>query len=71
MCDFGVLIVASSNQEKRVAFAKNWLVKITLRLCKPLSVVMAMVPTPLRQFGRLLQIKKCITNVPRVLYFAE
>ena len=34
-------------------------------------VVMAMVPTLLRQFRRPLKLKKIITNAPRVLWFAE
>ena len=40
-----------------------FLVKMTLRLLQPLSVVMTMVPTLLRQLRRSLQIKKIITNL--------
>ena len=54
-----------------VTFVRNCLVKITLRLFQPLSVAMTMVPRHLRQFRRLLQIKKSITNAPRVLLFPE
>ena len=57
--------------EKMVAFVKNCLVKVTLRLFQSLPVVMYMVQTFTRQFRRLLQIKKSISNSPRVLYFAE
>ena len=38
-----------------------------LRLFQPLSVVMTIVPRLLRQFRRLLQIKKGIANASRVL----
>ena len=57
----------TSKQQKIVALVRNYLVKVTLRLFKPISVVMNMVPMLLRQFRRLLQIKKIITNAPRVL----
>ena len=43
-----------------VAFVRNGLVKMILRLFQPLSVVMTMVPMLLRQFRRNLQIKKSI-----------
>ena len=49
---------------KMVAFVRNYLVKMTLRLFQPLSVVLTMVPTLPRQFRRSLQIKKSITNAP-------
>ena len=49
---------------------KNILVKMTLKLFQPLSVVMTMVPTLLRQLRRWLQIKKIITNAPCALQFA-
>ena len=48
-------------------FVRNGLVKITLMLFKPLSVVMTMMPTLLRQFRKSLQIKKCVRNASRVL----
>ena len=35
------------------------------------AVLANMVPILLRQFRRLLQIKKIITNLPRVLWFDE
>ena len=47
-----------------------FLVAMTLRPLKPFPV-MNMVPVLLRQFRRLLQVKKIITNAPRVLYFSE
>ena len=53
--------------EKIVTFMRNCIVKMTLRLFEPLSVVMTMVPKLLRQFGRSLQIKKCIANAPRMI----
>ena len=52
-------------------FVRNWSVKMTLRLFQPLSFVMTVMPTLLRQFRRSLQIKKIITNALRVLQFAE
>ena len=54
-----------------VTFARKSSVKMTLRLFQPLSVVMNIVPTLLRQFRRSLQIKKIITNASRMLQFAE
>ena len=60
----------TSKQRKMAASTvsvNNFLVKMTLRLFYPLSVVAAMVPTLLRQLRRSLQIKKIITNAPRVL----
>ena len=50
-----------------IAFVSNCSVKITLMLFYPLSVVMTMVATLLRQFTSLLQIRKIITNVLCVL----
>ena len=38
---------------------------------QPLSIVMTMVPTLLRQVRGSLHIKKIITNAPRVLQFSE
>ena len=52
---------------KNGGFVGNCSVKMTLRLFLPLSVVMTMVSTLLRQFRRSLQIKKIITNALRVL----
>ena len=49
---------------------KYFVVKMTLRLFQPLSVVTTMVPTLLRQLRRSFQIKKIITNAPCVLQFA-
>ena len=43
-----------------VAPVRNFLVKMTLRLLYPVSVVMGMVPTLLRQFRHLLQIKQIL-----------
>ena len=57
----------TSKQRKLVAFVRNCLVKVTLRLFQPFSDFMAMVPMLLRQFSRSLQIKKSIANAPRVL----
>ena len=54
-----------------VAFVRNSSMKMTLILFQPISVVMIMVPMLLRQFRRLLQIRKIITNAPCVLQFAE
>ena len=54
-----------------VTFVRNCLVKITLRMFQPLSVVKTMVPTLLRQFRRSLHIKKIISNAPCLLYLAE
>ena len=48
-----------------VAFVRNCLVKMTLRQFEPLFVVMNMVPALLKQFKRLLQIKRIIANAPR------
>ena len=59
------------NSEKMVAFMRNCLVKINLRLFLLLSIFMTMVPPLLRQFKKLLQIKKFIKNAACVLYFAE
>ena len=50
-----------------IAFVSNCSVKITLMLSYPLSVVMTMVATLLRQFTSLLQIRKIITNALCVL----
>ena len=50
-----------------IAFVSNCSVKITLMLFYPLSVVMTMVATLLRQFTSLLQIRKIITNALCVL----
>ena len=47
----------TSKQQKMVAFARNCLVKRTLRLFQPISVVTTIVPTFLRQFRRLAQRK--------------
>ena len=54
-----------------VTFVRNCLVKMSLRLFKSVYVIMTMVPKLLRQFRRLLQIKKSITNATCVLLFAE
>ena len=51
------------NSEKWLLPVRILLVKMTLRLFLPLSVVMTMMPTPLRQLRRSLQIKKIITNL--------
>ena len=45
----------TSKQQKMVAFVRNCLVKMTLRLFQSISVVMNMVPMLLRQFRRLAQ----------------
>ena len=50
-----------------IAFVSNCSVKIALMLFYPLSVVMTMVATLLRQFTSLLQIRKIITNALCVL----
>ena len=51
----------TSKQQKMAAFMRNWSVKMTLKLFEPLSVIMTMTPTLLRQLRRSLQIKKIIT----------
>ena len=45
----------TSKQQKMVAFVRNCLVKITLRLSYSISLVMTIVPMLLRQFRRLAQ----------------
>ena len=52
---------------KNGGFVMNYLVKITLRLFYPLSLVMTRVPTLLKPFRRSMQIKNIITNAPCVL----
>ena len=54
-----------------VTFLRKGLVKMTLRLIQPLSVLMTMTRRLLRQFRRSLQIKKIVPNARRVLSFAE
>ena len=44
-----------SKQQETVADVRNCLVKMTLRLFQPISVIMNMVPTILGQFKRLAQ----------------
>ena len=67
----GQLTETKSKQQKMVALVRNCSVKMKWRLFQPLSVVMTMVPTLLRQLRRLLQMKKIITNVLCVLQYAE
>ena len=52
---------------KNDGFFEEQLNEMTVRLFYPLSVVRTMVATPLRQFRSSLQIKKRITNAPRML----
>ena len=61
----------TSKHQKMVAFVRNCLVKMTLRLLASFCSYDYGVPTLPRHFRILLQIKKIITNVPRVLCFAE
>ena len=70
-CFFSSTIKTAKNGFAQSLVKINCLVKMTLRLFQPVSVVMTMVPKLLRQFRRSLQIKKSITNAPRVLQFAE
>ena len=49
-------------------FSEELLSENDFEMFSPLSVVMTMVSRLLRQFRRSLQIKKCITNAPCVLY---
>ena len=49
-----------------VAFVRNCLVKMTLKQFQPLTVVITIVPTLLRQLRRSLQAKEIIANTPRV-----
>ena len=53
---------------RKNTFMRNCLVKITLRLFYPLSVVMTMLPRLLKQFRRLLQIKRP-SQMPLVCYY--
>ena len=61
----------TSKPRKMVAFVRNCLVKMTLRLFQLISVVVTMLRTLLRQNRRSLQIKKITINAPRLLQFSE
>ena len=71
---FGVAVQGihqKSKKKKKTTFTvsvKNFLVKLTLRLFSPLSVVTTMVQTLLRQLRRALQIKKIMANAPFACY---
>ena len=59
-----------SRKRKVAAFTvsmKNFLVEMTFRLFKSLSVITAMVPTLLRQLRKSPQIKKIIANASCLL----
>ena len=59
--------VAVQRNRKNGDFSEELLSENNFEAVLTISVVMAMVPTLSREFRRSLQIKKIITNAPRVL----
>ena len=62
-----IFVVAVQRNGKSGDFSEELLSENNFEAVLTISVVMTMVPTLSREFRRSLQIKKIITNAPRVL----